>query len=77
MKFICTETNHVFDIHNTEGLNLLRGMRLRLSRLADHKCRHEFQDFQNLFAAARQEIKTTTYFFFHWPEFHCARQFFF
>ena len=32
------EPNQVFDIHNTEELNLLQRMYLGISRSADHKC---------------------------------------
>ena len=44
LKFVRLVGNSVFEINNTYGLKLLRGLRFGLSHLRDHKFRHNFQD---------------------------------
>ena len=47
LKFIRPEPNEVFNVESSEGLKFLARIRLGLSLLADHKFRHNFQDWWN------------------------------
>ena len=62
---------------NFEGLQLLTKMRLGLSHLADHKFRHNFQDWLNPICSCGQEIETKSHFLLHCLNYHCARKTFF
>ena len=52
-------------------------MRFGLSHLADHKFRHNFQDFLNPICSCGQEIETTSHFLLHCLNYRCARKTFF
>ena len=52
-------------------------MRLGLSHLADHKFRDKLQDSVNPMCIWGQEIKTSTHFLFHCPNYDCTSQAFF
>ena len=43
LKFIRSEPNSIYNIHDTKGLKLLTRLRLVRSYLGDHKFRHIFQ----------------------------------
>ena len=74
LKFIRPEPNQVFDLDNSEGLKFLTRIRLGLSRLVDHKFRHNFQDCVNSVCSCSQEIESSTHFLLHFSNYHCARQ---
>ena len=61
LKFIRPEPNRISSTQNFEGLKLLTRMRLGLSHLADHKFRHNFQDYLNLICSCGQEIETKSF----------------
>ena len=42
--------------------------------LADQKFSHKFRDCVNPICSCGQEIKTSTHFIFHYPNYSCARQ---
>ena len=62
LKFIRPELNRISSAQNFEGLKLLTRMRFGLSHLADHKFRHNFQDFLNPFCSCGQKIERTNHF---------------
>ena len=74
IKFIRTEPNQVFNVDSSEGLKFLTRTRLGLGHLADHKFRHNFQDYANPICRYGQEIETSTHFFLYCSNYHCARK---
>ena len=52
-------------------------MRLDLNHLADHKYRHNFQDYLNPICKRGQEIEATGHFLLHFLIYRCARKTFF
>ena len=74
MKFIRSEPNSTYNISDTKGLKLLTRLRLVLSRLGDHKFRHNFQNCVFPMSFCGQDIETTTHFLLHYPNHHCARK---
>ena len=76
LKFIRPEPNRISSTQNLEGLKLLTRMRLGLSHLADHKFRHNFQDWLNPICSCGQEIETTSHFFLHGLNYRCPEKFF-
>ena len=65
VKFIRPEPNQVFNVENSEELKLLTRIRLGLSHLADHKCRHNFHDCVNPVFSCGQKIETSIHFLLH------------
>ena len=65
--------NSIFNIHNPYGTKLLTRLRLSLSHLCDHKCRHRFQDTPNHLCDCGNDTETTAQFFLHYPSFHTPR----
>ena len=74
LKFTTPEPNKVFNADSTEGLKSLTRTGLELRHLADHKFRQNFQDCVNPICSCDQEMETSTHFFFHCSNYHCARQ---
>ena len=68
------EPNQVFNVDSSEELKFLIWLRLGLSHLADHKLRHNFQDWLNPICSCGQEIETSIHFFLHCSNYHCGRQ---
>ena len=52
-------------------------MRLGLSHLANHKFRHNFQDWLNPICSCGQKIETTSHFLLQSLNYRCARKTFF
>ena len=52
-------------------------MKLDLSHLAEHKFRHNFQDYLNPICSCSQDIETTSHFLLDCLNYRCARQTFF
>ena len=52
-------------------------MRLRLSRFAERKFRHNFQDCLNSVYSCGQVTETTSHSLLHCLNYRCARQIFF
>ena len=48
LKFIRPSTNSNFNCHSPKGIKLITGLSLDLSKLREHKFRHNFQDTLNL-----------------------------
>ena len=44
LQFIRPSPNSIFNCHNPKGVKLLTRLRLGLSHLHDHKCKHSLQD---------------------------------
>ena len=65
LKFIRPEPYIISSTQNFEGLKLLKRMRLGLSRLADHKVRHNFQDCLNTICGCGQETETLSHSLLH------------
>ena len=74
LKFVRPESSQVFNFDSSDGLKFLIKLKLRLSHLADHKFRHNFQDNINSNCSCGQEIETLTHFPLHCSNFHCAKQ---
>ena len=55
-------------------LLLTCNIHLWLSHLGDHKLRHNFQDYASPLCTCVQDIETTTSFFLHQLNHHCARK---
>ena len=66
LKFIRPELNQVFKVESSEGLKFLTRIRLGLNHLANHKFRHNFQDYINPICSCCQEIETSTHFLLHY-----------
>ena len=62
LKFIRPEPNQVFNVDISEGLKFLTRISIGLSRLADYKFRHNFQDCVNPNCSCSQKIETSTHF---------------
>ena len=54
-----------YRIHNPVGVRLLMHLRLDLSHLNEHKCRHNFADCVNLLCSCSIKPETTLHFFLH------------
>ena len=63
LKFIRTIPNSVFNVANIYGIKLLTRLRVGLSHLKEHKCRHDFQDTINPIGSCSLEIESTSHFF--------------
>ena len=71
LKFIRSESNFTYNIHDTKELKLLTKLQLGLSHLGGHKFRH---NFQNVYHQCALDIETTTHFLLLCPNYHCARK---
>ena len=58
-----------YNIHNPIGLKFLTRLRLGLSRLNEHKFKHNFQDCVNPLCSCSLEIESLCYFFLHCHHF--------
>ena len=56
--------NSIFNIHNPNGIKVLKILRLDLSHLRDHKFRHCFQDTLNPLCDCGNDTETITHTFF-------------
>ena len=66
LKFIQPSRNNMFNEYNLHGIKLPTRLRVGLSHLrAEHKFRHNFQDFLDPFYNSSQHIETTIHFFLH------------
>ena len=74
LNFIRPCANSIFNIHNSHGIKLLTRLRIGLSHLCDHKCRHCFHDILNPLCNCGNDTETTSHFFLHCPSFHTPRQ---
>ena len=63
LKFIRTIPNSVFNVADIYGIKLLTRLRVGLSHLREHKCRHDFQDTINPICSCSREIESTSHFF--------------
>ena len=70
LKFIRTIPNSVFGVGNIYGIKLLTRLRVGLSYLREHKCRHNFQDTNKPLCSCSLEIESTSHFFSALPKFH-------
>ena len=61
LKFFRPEPNQVFNVGSSTGLRFSTRIRLRLSLLADHKFRHNFQDCINAIYNYGKDIETSTH----------------
>ena len=59
LKFFRPEPNQVFNVGSSTGLRFSTRIRLRLSLLADHKFRHNFQDCINAIYNYGKGIETS------------------
>ena len=61
-------------MHNPHGNKLLTRLRVGLSHLREHKCRHNFQDSLDTFCNCGQHIETTIHFFLHCSNYSNQRK---
>ena len=69
-----TKPNRISSTQSFEGLKLLTKMRLGLSHLANHGCRHNFQDCLNPIFRCGQEVETASHFLLHCLNYRCERK---
>ena len=62
MNFKSKKKKNLFSVHDPLGTKLLTHLRLKLSRLNEHKFRHGFNDKINPMCACGTEVKTTDNF---------------
>ena len=67
LKFIRSESNFTYNIHDTKELKLLTKLRLGISHLGGHKFRRNFQNCVSPMRSCGQDIETTTHFSFSAP----------
>ena len=77
LKFIRHEQNRISSTQNSEGLKLLRKMRLDLSHLADHRFRYIFHNYLNPICSCSQEIEKQNHFLLHYLDCRYVRKTFF
>ena len=69
--------NSYCNIHNPVGLKLLSRLRVGLSRLNEHKFKHNFSNCINFLCSCSLEVESTTHFFLHDLCFFSIRKIFF
>ena len=62
LNFIRTKGKSVFDIHDTNGIKLLRRLRLNFSHLNEHKFRHNFNDTVDPMCTSGRQSETTLHY---------------
>ena len=67
MNFTRPSGSTIFNCHNPKGVRLLTRLRLRLSRLREHKLKHSFQDSLNPICSCGNDIETSAHFLLHYP----------
>ena len=72
LKFIRPDLNSAFDIHDCQGIKLLKRLHLALKHLNYHKFRHYFQDCVNRICSFGHDIETTTNFFLHCSHYNSS-----
>ena len=73
LKFIRPSPNSVFECHNPQGIKFLTRLRLVLSRLREHKFKHNFQDSPNPLCKCSAEVESTSHFLLHCPVYNNDR----
>ena len=71
LNFIRPSPSNVFDNH--KGIRIIRGLRLGLSHLREHKFKHNFQDGLNPICSCGLDIELTSHFLLHCPIFNDER----
>ena len=74
LKFIQPKANSSFNCLNLKGVKLITRLRLGLSNLRDHKCKHSFQDFLNRMCSCGIKIEATTHYLLHCPTTYMKEQ---
>ena len=73
LKFIRPSPSNVFNCSNYQGIRLITRLRVGMSRLREHKFKHNFQDHLNPICSCGLDIKFTSYFLLHCPTFNDER----
>ena len=68
-KFIRPNSSNIFNINNPFGLKLLTRLTIGLSRLKEHKFKHNFQDSADTLCSCGNDIESTVHFILHCPNF--------
>ena len=68
-KFIRPSQNRVYNCHNPKGIKLLTILTVGLSHVREHKFKHIFQDTLNPICNCSEDIKTTSYYLLHGPDY--------
>ena len=69
LKFFRPTPRSFFNYYNHKGIRLMTRLRLRLSRLREHKFNQNFQNCINLLCSCAMDIESTSHFFLHYPLF--------
>ena len=69
LRFIRPSEKPIFNCHNSSGIKLITRLRLDFSHLHEHKFRHNFQDTLNPICSCGENIKTTTHYLLHCPNY--------
>ena len=69
LKFIRPSQNRVYNYHYPKGIKLLTRLRVGLSHLRKHKFKHSFQDTLNPKCNCGKDIKITSHYLLHCPDY--------
>ena len=69
LKFFRPTPRSFFNCYNHKGIRLMTRLRLRLSRLREHKFNQNFQNCINLLCSCAMDIESTSHFFLQYPLF--------
>ena len=74
LTFVRPMPNSICNINNALAVKHLTRLRIRLSRLKEHKFKHNFQDSIDPMCSCSSGIETTIHFFLHCANFNIQRQ---
>ena len=69
LSFTRPVQSNIYRIFDPKGLKFLTRLRLGLSHLNEHKCRHNFQDCLNPLCSCSLEIEDTSHYLLHCQHF--------
>ena len=69
LSFTRPVQSNIYRIFDPKGLKFLTRLRLGLSHLNEHKCRHNFQDRLNPLCSCSLEIEDTSHYLLHCQHF--------
>ena len=73
LKFIRRSPSNVFNCNNYKGIRVITMLRVGMSQLRDHKCKHNFQDPLNPIWSCGFDIESNSHFLLHCLTFNDER----
>ena len=73
LKFIRPFPSNVFSCNYHKGFRPITRLRIGMSHLREHKCKHNFQDCLNQICSCGLDNESTSHFFLHCPMFNGER----